>query len=267
MAIERPGKQVTLPSLGAPYEGKLPEGTCTVFAMKTIDEKLFAGINKRADFEDVIDQLITRCTSIPKELPPRELYLGDRLYLMMAIRMVSYGIQYAFQANCPSCNARQQYDVNLDSDLEVKYLDEAVWSDPFEVTLPHSGDKVHLRLFRGEDERKILQYTDKQLKGKAAIGDPAYVFRLALHITQVVSNEADRTLLPDPKGIINKAIRYVENLDAPDSSAIREAIDEATPGMLMALNLSCRSCGNSFDLTLPMSGDFFRSRTTAGVRP
>lgn len=265
MAIERPGKQVTLPSLGLPYEGKIPGGQCTVYSMKTVDEKLFAGINKRMDFEDVIDQLIARCTDI-KDLPPRELYLGDRLYLMMAIRMVSYGVNYAFQAGCPSCNARQQYDVNLESDLEVKFADEAVWADPVEVTLPYSGDKVSIRLFRGDDERKIIKYADQQLKGKAALGDPAYVFRLALHVIQVVSNEAERTIMPDPKGVINKAIRYIENLDAPDSSAIRDAIEEHTPGLMMALNLSCRSCGNTYDLTLPMSGDFFRSRTSSGVR-
>lgn len=261
MAIERPGKNVILPSRGLGYEGKLPDGVCTVFAMKTIDEKLFAGINKRVDFEDVMDQLITRCTTIPKELSPKDLYLGDRLFLMMAIRMVSYGLNYSFQANCPSCNARQAYDVNLDDDLDIKFAEETDFSDPFEVTLPYCGDKLMMRLFRGEDERKILKYSDQQLKGKAALGDPAYVYRLALHITQVVSDEAERSIMPDPKGVINRAIRYVETLDAPDSSAIRDAIDKCTPGILMALNLSCRSCGNNFDLTLPMSGDFFRSRT------
>jgi hypothetical protein len=77
--LERPGSDVLLPSRGLPYGDAIPEGRVTVYAMKTIDEKLFTGLNKRIDFENVIDTLIKRCTNIPKDFKPSDLYTGDRI--------------------------------------------------------------------------------------------------------------------------------------------------------------------------------------------
>lgn len=234
--------------------------------MKTVDEKLFGGMTKRSDMETVVDQLIRRCSSLPKEFDPLDLYIGDRVFLMINIRAASYGTKYNFTSQCPSCNAKAPFEVDLTTDLEIQELQDD-YDDPFTVTLPHSQDVVTMKLFRGREERRVIQFVEGlQKKGNVQqLGDPAYVYRLALHINSVESADEKRRVNPgSPKDIMAQAIRYIENLDAPDSSAVREEIDSRTPGIILAVNLDCRSCGNNWDTSMPMSADFFRSKGRSG---
>jgi hypothetical protein len=238
----------------------------TVYAMKTVHEKLFGGMQKRSDMEMVVDQLIQRCTNLPKELTPEDLYVGDRVFLMINIRAASYGVKYTFTAQCPNCNAKAPFEVNLLEGLEVQELQDD-WSDPFTITLPYNKDTVTMRLFRGREERRVIQFVESQQKrgNLSQMGDPAYVYRIALHIISVESADVKRIINPgSPRDIMAQCIQYVENLDAPDSSAIREEIDQRTPGIILSVNLDCRSCAHNWDTSMPMSADFFRSKARSG---
>lgn len=270
MSIERAGQNVVLPSLGKPYNGLVPNGEVTVYTMKTTEEKLFAGLNKASDFENVIDTLISRCTSIPKELKPSELYVGDRVFLMMNIRAVSYGIMYAFKASCSSCRAGWDHQIDLTKDLEVKEVDSD-WEDPFEIELPQSGDRVTLRLFRGRDERRVIEFVDRSSRkvNLKSPGDPGYIYRMALHVVGVMSTEAKNSFGGvgiDPADVLPPALIWVENLSAMDSSAIREELEARTPGILLSVEYDCPKCGTDLTEPLPVSPAFFRSTSSAKVR-
>jgi hypothetical protein len=184
----------------------------------------------------------------------------------MNIRAASYGVKYSFTAQCPACNAKAPFEIDLTTDLEVQELQDD-WQDPFTVHLPYCKDVVTMRLFRGREERRVILFVEgQQKKGNLTqMGDPSYVYRLALHIVSVVSEDEKRAVNPgSPRDIMARCIQYVEGLDAPDSSAIREEIDSRTPGLIMSVNLDCRACGNNWDTTMPMSVDFFRSKARSG---
>lgn len=274
MEDTRPGSVVQLPSKGKPYGGAIPNGNVTVFSMKTTEEKLFGGISKRMDFENVIDTLIRRCSNIPESLKSEELYIGDRVFLMLNIRAASYGANYTFQIQCPNCRARWDHTMDLTKDLDIRDLSED-WQDPFELELPQSRDVVSLRLFRGTDERAIITYVDRANKkvNLKTIGDPGYTYRLALHLVGMKShsnpeNNFDTDLCELPGSLFANAQAYIENLSAQDSSAVREEIDNRTPGVNLQMDVSCPKCAHDFELALPMSADFFRaSQSASGLRP
>lgn len=258
---ERPGSESVLPSLGQYYGDSLPGGVCNVMAMRTVEEKLFSGLSRRADVERVLDDLIKRCTDLT--VAPDKLLLGDRTYLMMKIRAVSYGVDYAFQAACPSCGTKFKSSVNLDNDLEVKYATEG-HEEPWDLELPYSKDIVTIRFIRGFDERSILRMTEQNLKNTRSQnpGDPSYIYRLAHQIIEV---KVDGKVYIDrnDKAAMSKMIKYVEEVAAPDSSAIRESVDQVTPGLMMAITRDCPSCRDNFDMIMPMTGDWFRTATVA----
>lgn len=261
--IERPGSDFTLPSLGKPYGDLIPGGVVSIKSMTTTEEKLFGGLSKLADFEKVIDTLITRCVKLPKEIKPDDLYTGDRVFLMMQIRNVSYGSLYDFTATCSNCRAKWDRQIHLEQDLTVQEVSDD-WQDPFELELPISGDRIKLRLFRGRDERRVIEYVDRNTRkvNINQIGDPGYVYRMALHLVSVESDDDERSIPEaDQSKILPDAIMYMENLAAGDSSAVRDELEARTPGMLLRVENECPKCGEVTDEPLPVSANFFRAST------
>lgn len=273
MSDNRPGTEVFLPSKGLPYGGLLPNGSVEVISMTTTDEKMFAGISKKMDFENVIDTLIRRCTKLPAEIKPSNLYVGDRVFLMMYIRAVSYGTQYGFKVQCTECQARWDHDLDIMNDLEVRELSDD-HQDPFKIELPINGDTVTLKLFRGDDERSIIRYVDQQNKkvNLKQIGDPGYTYRLALHLLGVDSSSdpndtfSEESLAAKPGALLACSIDYIDKLAAADSSVVRDEIEARTPGLNMLIEMECPKCLHGWTMGMPITADFFRAKSTAGVR-
>lgn len=264
MSKDRPGAVISLPSLGRPYGGLLPDGKLTVYAMKTTEEKLFGGLGKRSDIENVLDILIRKCSDLPDALAPKDLYIGDRLYAWLGIRAASYGAQYAFQVSCKSCRHKWQHKLeNLLEDLEVQEpgLDH---EDPFDLELPQSGDVVTLRLLRGVHERLIMDYVERSTKklNTNVPGDPGYIYRHALHVVAVKSATPGQSFGgPDMpiKAVVGPAMEWFENLYAQDSDVIRQELMARTPGVNLEMVIECPKCREDNETVLPMTADFFRS--------
>jgi hypothetical protein len=199
---------------------------------------------------------------------------------MLNIRAVSYGALYSFSVQCPDCRAKWDHQIDLTKDLEIRDISDD-WQDPFEIELPSSRDVVTLKLFRGEDERSIINYVDRQNKkvNLKSIGDPGYTYSLALHVVGVKSNSNpaasfDEENCKTPGSLFANATSYVENLTGQDSSVVREEIDDRTPGVKLSMEMECPKCRNEFDLVMPLQADFFRStqstsrlRTSTGTVP
>jgi len=268
----RTGTEVFLPSRGFPYGSLITNGRMEVYSMTTLEEKMFAGITKKIDFENVIDQLIRRCSSLPQNMRPGELYVGDRSYLMMNIRACSYGAKYGFSITCSKCNARWDHTMDVTEDLEIREASDG-HEDPFKITLPHNGDEVTLRLFRGDDERSVIRFIDQSNRkvNVRQIGDPGYTHRLALHVVGVeVAKDPSKSfsaeVCKNPGSLIAEATVYIEGLSAIDSSLIREEIDNRTPGLILAMEVQCPKCPSIEEVGMPITADFFRAKSTGGLR-
>src|SRR5207244_2426984 len=132
-------KEVVLPSRGKPYPG---DEVAFVSPMTAREEKLLAGLTKASQFNDVIDEIVTRCLTYGTSV--KELLSADWLYLLFKIRENSYGDDYGFKVTCPRCGEEYGKTIKL-SEIPVRYLEED-WKEPFGDVLPISKKVVKLRL-------------------------------------------------------------------------------------------------------------------------
>lgn len=80
-----------------------------------------------------------------------EFLIGDRLFLLYAIRRVSLGDEYPFKESCPKCKESTLYPFDL-AQLEVVQMPNPI-QRRFEEELP-SGHKVVWHPMRGLDQQK-----------------------------------------------------------------------------------------------------------------
>ena len=173
-------KEVTLPSRGKFYGGKLPGGSVTLRPIKVAEEKLLAGSgNKMA----LADKVLQRCILSPC-IPLRDMILTDKFYLLLVLRNISYGPEYQFQVKCSTCSTQFKRSITLPEGLGLKM---AVDTDmePFDVTLPQSAKVVSLRFMRGSDEEETEAFIKGLPAAKSDEGDPAYEFKLSRYIVRI----------------------------------------------------------------------------------
>ena len=90
-------KTVELPSRGFFYQERIPDGMISMRPMRTSDEKLLAATS--GDRTKILDKLIRGCLVSPAEeqMPYDEYLLGDKFFMMLYLRGITYGFNYDFK--------------------------------------------------------------------------------------------------------------------------------------------------------------------------
>jgi hypothetical protein len=254
---------VELPSHGKLYGDKCPDGIVELYPMTGREETLVAGMTA-ANITEVFDLILKRCikpNAVPENtLAPEEMLSSDKFYLMLVLRSNSYGSHYEFNVKCPECGARVEHACEIPDDFELKKAPEN-FMEPFTVELPRSGATVEFRLLRGKDDLDIIRYARREANKSRGLesGDPTFIYRLAKHIVTINGKTHD----------FGTVLHFVEDLIGEDTSMLRDAIDEATPGIITVIDLECTAprCGNLFRADMPFAAGFFRSnkRRTGGA--
>ncbi len=165
----------------------------------------------------------------------RDLLIGDRSFLMMAIRRVTLGDDFPFTKECPKCEKESLYRVNL-GELEVRKM-----PDPkkrvYEDTLP-SGKKARWHCMSGKEE---------EILNKAGPMDTLSISLLA----RLDSINGGPVILP-----------MLKAMGMADREFLRERFDECEGGIDTTLQLTCPACGKEFEDQLDpgQTGFFFPSR-------
>jgi hypothetical protein len=238
-------EEVQLPSRGYFYEGRIPDGVVSISPMGTKEEKLFASGGGRGK---ILDKIFDACISLPSSITHQELVGGDRLFLLLKLRSVSYGNKYSYPYRCRECKESFRGEVNLDK-LELREAKEGSgWT--FEALLPLLGKTLTLRFLTGEDENKVEKYK-KNLKSHGMTEGDEYIYRLARRVVAVDGEEVG----------IREAMELVESLRGLDSMAVRDAIDDNDVGPILELDPECPHCGFvNGPVIMPFDTEFFRPR-------
>jgi len=197
---------------------------------------------------NLIDACLTRVGNIAD--PERvatvagELLVGDRVFLMFAIRRTTLGDEYPFRDKCPECGYSGIFSLSL-GDLDIKPM-----KDPrkrlFEVKLP-SGLTARFHPLTGNDEEKL---------SKASNAKEAMSMSILLRLDMLGEKPA--------------TLGAVQALGMRDRNALREAFDDHEGGVDTTLDMQCPSCGAEFerDLDVGQAGFFFPStmRKTSKAR-
>lgn len=166
----------------------------------------------------------------------RNMVIGDRVFLMMAIRRVTLGDDFPFEAKCDACDVKSLYSINL-AELETKQM-----PDPkkrvFDIKLP-SGKTARWHVMTGKEEESA---------GKVQGGSDQLSLSLAMRLDMLNEKPVD--------------IDDVKALNMKDRNFLRDAFNDVEGGVETSLDLVCPQCGADFntELDVGQTGFFFPSR-------
>ncbi len=242
-----PVTSVKLPSKGLVYPPESPLYMLESVDIKSVsakEENILASpvlIKKGIVLTTLMQACITN-----RSINPDKMLVGDRNAILTAIRISAYGPHYSARVTCPECGEAADSDFDL-SRLNLKTLDvepaEGPGTNVFTFTLPVSKREVKFKLLDAE----TMVQLDKDIEAirKKTGQEQNVTMRLAAQIVSIAG--------VDPKNLV----RAVDDLAARDSRSLRVYMDEIAPGVDMAQEYECDSCGKTSEVEIPIGTEFF----------
>lgn len=200
---------------------------------------------------------ITAKNEIAAAVP--ELLVGDRVFLILAIRRVSLGDDYPYKDTCPSCEKESLMNIDLSSldvipmpDPKKRIFDAKLpskaacraWANSGEVPEPEksnpTGRPIRFRAMVGRDEEQV---------GKVQGKDDAISKLLALRVELL---DGKQPTLAD-----------FQQMTMAERSFIRdELFRQSDGGVETSLDVTCPQCGSEYqrELEIGQTGFFFPSQ-------
>lgn len=250
---EIPVESVPLPSRGAIYDpdsNLYKRETLQIRAMTAQDEDI---LTSQALIKDgLVTQWLIKSCLIEKSINVEELIGGDRIALMISIRITGYGSDYNISPTCSKCEHKNEVHVNL-SELGIKRLSiEPIeqGKNLFSYKLPVSKKNVVFKFLNQKDEKERQASRDffkMQTEGRLDNGVTSFLENSIVS----VDNITDRL----------KIKHFVKFMPARDSKALRKFIGESEPGIDMNVKFTCSNCSHVNEIRLPVTSEFFWPNT------
>lgn len=248
-------EEVQLPSKGV-LNPNIPEGKVTLRCVEVRDQKYLAGSKLVHSNKGV--ELLERCVIKPENFNVRELTQMDLFYLLVKLRILSYGSSYRFITTCPHCKAATEVECDL-SQLRSYDLDED-YDKKLKVVLPKRGDTVYTHIQTQGDAEDIEKEVQRmRSKFKDLEGDPEVTLSIAKIISRVELKKASASGAK-VLGSELDMLQYVETLMDIDALAIQSTVESIDYGIDPRVDVTCSSCGGNFVTFLRTSPEFFRPR-------
>ena len=250
MDFVAPTEFVELPSKGQGYPPGHPlfeQEAIEIRFMTAKEEDILTSrtlLKKGIALERVLQSLVKN-----RSIDVGSMLVGDRNAILVAARASAYGEWYKTTVTCPNCGEQNKKAFKLSEpkiyhgeDLE-EYDIQKTERGTYNITLPYSKLIVECRLLTGKDEMSLIKkMQDKKNKQK----DGVVLSQMHLYIVSV--NE-----YTEPQ-VINYTI---DNMVAPDSRYLRNAVKAFTPQLKIVDDFECSSCGYEQELEVPFGADFF----------
>jgi hypothetical protein len=218
-------------------EGKLLSDRTAARAGATF-EKILEGCWLRTDDPGVYDLPADGAVDWSKVL------VADRFYVLLQIRALTFGDEYAFTVQCanPGCRERFEWTLNL-HDLPVVPLAETSkatfrFGNRFETTLPRDGRRAWFRLMTGADETRAAA----ALKANR---DGALLAALSLRLVEIEN-------VPD-----QERRKFLDDMEMADATALLDQFDQVDGGVETDIEVECPACLGVQDIQLPFERGFF----------
>lgn len=234
---------VTLPTNGFLYPEENNITEVTLRDITTKEEKMLLGSTS----DNTITNIVKACIVSPK-FDVDNLITSDLHFLLLQLRIHTYGAIYKVSFRCPNCGTSEIAPINLEEDLFC-YRFEEPFKQPFEFELPVSKKTLGCRLLTNKDSRFISNFAKKLSKNSPQNRQQvSYNLRMAKHIVTIDGEEVND----------GQAQRFVQDLHGKDSAYFWWKINDIKIGYDTEVEHTCSNCGTDFDITMPISGEFFR---------
>ncbi len=182
------------------------------------------------------------------------MHMGDYLYLLYKLRVITYGNDYLNQSICPYCGQINVSKLNLDQ-LQVLALDVDEINDLLEVKLPESGHVLTLKYKTPREcdliDKEIDEFKDRNPGSKVNID---FLVDLRHGIRLVDGNHYDNLKLD----------AFLKKLNMKDTNKILNALDRLNlqVGINNAITETCSNprCRLDYATTFRFSSEFFRPK-------
>lgn len=250
-----PWENAVLPSMGIFYDGKMPGGKIQVRPMDIAVEKVI-GTTRLARSGQSLEQIYKHCVRFPDpKFDPLDLLEGDRWFILMLLRGITYGNEFEFFATCPKCEGRAEHIYDLNN-LGSKIHGPKVQSEPFDVRLPYISEATGREMVakvcykRGRHQRMIDN--SQTVRNKVTGGGEEFDNYLTDLFKILISSIGDCNNK-------QKIALFVDQMHRRDINAISVAIVDC-PRVDYVVEITCpkASCGEAFSISLPFLDSFFR---------
>ena len=190
---------------------------------------------------------------IVSDVDYNSILLGDKNGIMVASRILAYGIDYKIEYVCPQCSTRNKgIEIDL-SEVETKDIEFEKYDkgqQEFEVEIKdmrgNAKHKVKFKLLTHADIKKIDEET-KALKKKAIIKEDREMTTRLKHAIVEVDGNRDRPFITN----------FTETLLSRNSFTIRQAIQKVSPDIDLEFDFECNECGYADSVPIPIEVSFF----------
>jgi len=198
--------------------------------------------------EQALDDLITS-SILTEQFNIDDLYIYDRLFLLVELRKKTKGEMLEFQVTCPECNSQSLNKVNLDI-LEIKQLDASIDTT---VTLGDGKIKVYLKhMTRGDQKRDIKpHFFPKNLTDMQR----AYAFQVLFHACAIDKIETPNGI--DENLTIKDRMYFIEQIPMNEMEKIKNKIEEMGFGWKLENKVKCLHCSFEYNELIPIQNNFF----------
>lgn len=234
----------TLPSKGLVYDKPI-NSTVTLRSMTTMEEM------KRLAPSDtpykVLADIIEDCMKEKPEIHVYNMCLGDYLFLMNKVRVVTYGAEYKIRTTCPECGEVIDAIGDLDS-LEVHEYDNSI-DEMKMITLPITNKAIELKMQTPKD-LDMIAYRNKEMKKKMKTSvDFTFMYTVASMIKKVDGQVRN----------ILEMEEFVKQLPMRDAKYIVDKANELNGkvGLDNTMMVTCNQCGAEFPVTFRYTREFF----------
>lgn len=196
--------------------------------------------------EQALDDLISSSV-LSEGFNIDDLYIYDRMYLLMEIRKKTKGEVLEFKIDCPECKSQSLNRIDLNQ-LELTELE-----DERNRIVDFGQIKVHLRHMKRIHQKEDIrpQHFPKGL------GDTqkAYIFQVLFHACSIDKIET-------PSGIdedipMKDRIYFIENIPMNQVEKIRDEINNMAFGWDLEYKIVCPHCGYENKESIPIQQNFF----------
>ena len=178
----------------------------------------------------------------------KELLIGDRNALLVAIRVTGYGSEYITNVGCPKCKKNSEFNFDL-GNLEINTLEVSPVKEGtkiFEFKLPVSKKVVHFKLIDADEDEKIEEEIANTVKLLGANSVGRVTHRLFSRIVSI-DGVVDRDQIK----------KFVNIMPAYDSKSIRDYMSKIEPSLDMRTDFKCPHCQEESKVLLPIGRNFF----------
>lgn len=238
----------TLPSLGKIYDEPInPE--IELRSMTTRDEMRRTAPSEHM-YKPLCDMIEGCIVGSKPKVHVYDMCLGDFIFLLHKIRVVTYGSEYKLKVTCPNCHKIVNGVTDL-KDETVHQWDDSI-PDLMTITLPKSGHKLKLNYTTPRMLDEIQAEKNRRLS-KATADSIDYDIGLSLTLQALIATVDGEKLTPTRKET------FVDNLLGYDLKYILSKSEELNEriGLDTDIVVKCGSCGYDVITSFRLEPEFF----------